>query len=274
MNGTLDRYKIYNGETVIADMTIDYTQSLVGSTTVYDTHYFDSKLGIKISLINSDNEVVTGTTLLGLYYEIDGVRYYPNIDGTTRIKIADKVDSAEKWVIINTGTSKIASGNYTLRFESFGSPDGIYYGLNSSDTKDFSIEIVNEIYGLDVETTPEEMIINSISGKNANDQSTIKYDINYNSGLTNPSIHLKMYRKDYNTINDTTFSLVDAQDYFDNALVIAGENEYIIISNPNETNSITLRTLTDLVTGTYRMEFILYDGSSAIGTVDKYLIIK
>ncbi len=274
MDGTLDRNKIYNGETVIADMTIDYTQSTVGSTTIYDTHYFDSKLGMKISLINEDGDVVTGTTLLGLYYEIDGVRYYPNIDGTTRIKIADKVDSAEKWVIINTGTSKIASGNYTLRFESFGSPDGIYYGLNSSDTKDFAIEIVNEIYGLDVNTTPEEMIINSLTGKNANGEASIKFDIDYNSGLNNPSIHLKMYRRNYNTIDDTTYTLINAQDYFDNALVRDKEKEYIIIDNPNETNSVTFRTKSELITGTYRLEFILYDGSSAIGTVEKYIVIK
>ena len=275
MDGTIDKNKIYNGESLTADLTINYTQSMVGSTTILDTHYFDSKLGVKISLINEDGDVVTGTTLLGLYYEIDNVRYYPNIDGTTRIKIADKVDSAEKWVIVNTGTSKIASGNYKLRFESFGSPDGIYYGLNSSDTKDFNIEIVNEIYGLDISTTAEEMIINKDTGNNESGSATIKYDIEYNSGLKNPSIHIKMYRRNYNTIDDTTYSLVDMQDYFDNALVAGNQNkEYILIDNPNENTSITLRVKDSLVSGTYKMEFILYDGTSAIGTVNKYIIIK
>ena len=275
MEGEIDRDKIYNGETLIADMTIDYTQSLIGSTIVYDTHYFDSKLGIKISLINSDGDVVTGTTLLGLYYEINGVRYYPNIDGTARIKIADKVDSAEKWVIVNTGTSTIRSGTYTLRFESFGSPDGIYYGLESSDTKDFEIEIVNEIYGLDIETTPEEMIIDSLTGNNANEENTTVYNIIYNSGLTNPSIRLKMYRRNYTAIDDTSYSLVDAQDYFDVALVYSGnEKEYKILSNPNENTTVSFTWKDDLMSGTYKMQFILYDDNSAIGTVDKYIIIK
>ena len=275
MTGTLSSNKIYNGETVIADLHIDYTQDMVGSTVIYDTHYFDSKLGLKISLINSDNEVVTGFTLLGLYYTIDEVRYDPNIDGTTRIKVADKVDSAEKWVIINTGTSTIPSGNYILRFESFGSPDGIYYGLNSSDHIDFNIEIVNEIYGLDVSTTPENMIIDSLTGKNGNGQNRIDYTIEYNSGLTNPSIRFKMYRRKYDHYDDTDYELITAQDYFNSLLTAsANEDEYILINSPGATNSYMFVTGEELVTGTYKMEFILYDGNAPIGSVEKYIIIK
>ena len=275
MDGTIDKNKIYTGETLTADLTIDYTQSMVGSTIIYDTHYFDSKLGIKISLINEDGDVVTGSTLLGLYYEIDGVRYDPNIDGTARIKIADKVDSAEKWVIVNTGTSRIASGHYKLRFESFGSPDGIYYGLESSDTKDFDIEIVNEIYGLNVETTPEEMIINKDTGENENHVNEINYTISYNSGLNNPNIHIKMYRRSYNNIDDTNYLLVDFQDYVSTALIKAdNDKEYIIVDNPNEETNIKIYLNKNLVSGTYKLEFILYDNSSPIGTVEKYIIIK
>ena len=275
IDGDVSTNKIYNGESLTADLDIDYTQSLIGSTTVYDTHYFDSKLGLKISLINSNNEVVSGVSIIGLYYEIDGHRYYPNVDGTTRIKIADKVDSAEKWVFVNTGTSTLRSGNYKLRFETFGSPDGIYYGLESSDYVDFDIEIVNEIYGLDVTTTAEEMIIDSLSGKNANGASTITYDISYNSGLTNPSIRFKMYRRNTNSVDDTSYTLIDAQPYFDNTLLTTGNQyEYKIVSNPNEETTYTFRTNSDLVTGTYKMQFILYDDTSQIGSVEKYIIIK
>jgi hypothetical protein len=275
INGTIDKNKIYAGETMIADLLIDYTQSMVGSTTIYDTHYFDSKLGIKISLLNSDYSVVPGTTLLGLYYQIDGVNYYPNIDGTTRIKVADKVDSAEKWVIVNTGTSKIASGNYILRIESFGSPDGIYYGLNSSDQIDFNIEIVNEIYGLDIQTTSEEMIIDAATGLNANGENSIIYNVSYNSGLRNPKIYFKMYRRNYDTIYDTNWTLVDAQDYFSNALVGGfEENEYVAMTNPTNNSHFAFAFNDELISGTYKLEFILYDNSSPIGTVVKYIVIK
>jgi hypothetical protein len=247
---------------------------MVGSTVVYDTHYFDSKLGIKISLINSDGDVVTGTTLLGLNYTIDEVRYDPNIDGTARIKIADKVDSAEKWIIIDTGTSAIGSGHYILRFESFGSPDGIYYGLESSDTLDFNIEIVNEIYGLDVNAIPEEMVVKAETGYNENGTNKINYTIQYNSGLHNPSISLKMYRRNYNSIDDTTYSVVDAADYFDSLTATSVANEYLISSSPTEEFVKQLTYKTDLLSGTYKMEFKLYDDGAVIGNVIKYIIIK
>ena len=275
INGTIDKNKIYAGESLIADLEIDYTQSMVGSTTIYDTHYFDSKLGIKISLLNEDMQVVPGTTLLGLNYQINNVNYYPNIDGTTRIKVADKVDSAEKWVIVNTGTSKIASGNYILRIESFGSPDGIYYGLNSSDYVDFNIEIVNEIYGLDINTSSEEMIIDATSGLNANGENSIIYNVRYNSGLRNPKINFRMYRRNYNSMYDTTWSLVDAKDYFDNAFSDGfSTNEYVALQNPQDNSTIPLTTKENIMSGTYRLEFILYGDSSPIGTVEKYIVIK
>ena len=275
MSGTISSNKIYNGDTFYVDLTIDYTQSTVGSVTVYDTHYFDSKLGIKISLINSQGNVVTGTTLLGLNYNIDEIRYDPNIDGTARIKIADKVDSAEKWVIINTGTSAIATGNYKLRIESFGSPDGIYYGLTASDMIEFNIEIINEIYGLNVETTPEEMIINSETGQNENKENKIGYTVFYNSGLTQPNIRFKLYRRNYNNIDDTSYSLVDAQDYFETVLdPSTNTNEYILRDEPDEEFNVLFTTKDDLISGTYKMVFELYDDTALIGTVDKYFIIK
>ena len=275
VEGSISTNKIYNGESFTADLTIDYTQSLVGSTTIYDTHYFDSKLGIRLSFINSDNEVVTGTTLLGLTYTIDGNTYYPNIDGTARIKIADKVDSAEKWIIINTGTSKIASGNYKFRVETFGSSDGIYFGLNPSDTKEFNIEVVNEIYGLDAEINPEEMIIYGADGVTSNGLNNITYKISYNSGLQNPRINFKLYRRKYDHEDDTDFVLVNAKDYFDNAFVNGFEtNEYVLRQNPGATTNYSFMLKDNLVTGTYKIEFILYGDSSVVGTLEKYIIIK
>ena len=274
LDGTLSSNKIYSGDSVLADLTFTYTQQMIGSTIVYDTHYFDSKLGVKISLINEDDEVVTGTSLLGLYYELSQTRYDPNIEGTTRIKVADKVGSTEKWININTGTSSIASGNYTLRFESFGSPDGIYYGLTSSDTLDFEIEIINEIYGLNVEAEPEEMIVNTETNKTEKGNNSITYNFTYNSGLTNPNIKFKMYRRNYASASDTTYSLVDANNYFSGLVSSGREKEYVVENSLSDEFTHTFTYKDNLMSGTYRLEFILYDGSSKIGTIEKYIIVK
>ena len=207
---------------------------------------------------------------------MNGGRYSPDIEGITRIKVADQVGNSQIWLKMVTGTASLPSGKYTLRIESFGSPDGIYYGLTPSDTLEFELEIVNEIYGLDFKTTAEEMIFDAKTGKNVKGSNYIHYDVSYNSGLSNPSIRLKMYRRKYNTEYQTEFTEVNLMDYITNTDVYSTNkaNEYLVISNPSEMNIINLYFKENLLTGTYKLEFILYDGNSAIGTVEKYTIIK
>lgn len=275
VDASLDKGTIYVGEKVTVDVTTTYTQSKVGTDTIYDTTYFDSKMGLKLSLIDKDNNIVSGTSLLGLYYEINGVQYQPNIDGTTRIKIADKVGNTKIWLNINTQNSNIPTGNYKLRIESFGSNDGIYYGLNPSDTVDLPLYIINEIYGLDITTEYESMIIDSKTGLNLNDIDFITYNILYNSGLENPHINLKLYRRNYDTIYDTSYTLVDLKDYVSNTLFnTSNDKEYLVVENPNQNTTLNLSFKDNLLTGTYKLEFILYDNNTSIGTIEKYVIIK
>ena len=219
--------------------------------------------------------MVTGTSLMGLYYEINGVKYYPNIDGTTRIKIADKVGNVQDWIKFDTSNANIPTGQYKIRIESFGSPDGIYYGLTSSDYVDIPVYIINEIYGLDITTADTSLLIDATTGKNMAGDTSNVYNINYNSGLANPNIHMRLYRRDYDIVYDTTYTLVDLKDYVTNNLEqTTTDKEYLVVDNPNTTTSVGFSMKTNLMSGTYKLQFILYDGTTAIGTVDKYIIIK
>ena len=68
---------------------------------------------------------------------------------------------------------------------------------------------------------------------------------------------------------------MDASDYFSNAFFSGTtDSEYTIINTPQESNTYTFLLKDNLVTGTYKMEFILYDGNSRYGSVEKYIIIK
>ena len=276
IRGELSSTKIYSGEKVLLDLETEYTQQKLGGMTIYDTHYFESKEGIKISLINkSTGDVVSSSSLLGLSYIIDGKQYHPNIDGTTRIKISDKVGNVRKWINIDTGTSNIGTGEYILRIEAYASSDGIYYGLESNNHKDFDIYIVNEIYGLNLTTTPEEMVIDHETGLNQNEENVLTYSLEYNSAITNPHLRLKLYRRDYTSEYDTTFTEVNLLDYISNELPTTSVlNEYLVVDDPNETEEIELEFKDNLITGTYKLEFILCDENTKIGIVEKYIIIK
>ena len=70
-------------------------------------------------------------------------------------------------------------------------------------------------------------------------------------------------------------AFVDAADYFTDELTPSSTtNEYIISDDPDDEFDVTFTTGTNLVSGTYKMVFILYDDTSAIGSVEKYFIIK
>lgn len=275
VDGTISKDTIYAGNSFLLDLNTVYTQTKIEGSTVYDTRYLDYKMGIKISLVNSQGQVVSGASLIGLYYTIGGVNYYPNIDGTMRVKVADKVGSAKTWVNVHTGTSKISTGDYKVRVEAFGSPDGLYYGNNTPAVKDFDIHVINEIYGLDVSIAPEEMIIDGETGLTLNQLNTLNYVIEYNSGLSQPKIHLRLYRRKYNEVYSTNFELVDLQDFSTLPLTLSSRvNEYIVITNPQAINNLTINLTSGLQIGTYKLEFVLCDATNEIGVVEKYFIVK
>lgn len=275
INATSNKDKIYMGEDVTIDSVFTFTQQRNGTNIIFDTAAFDSKLGVKLSLISPNGEVVSGSSLLGMYYEIDGNKYYPNIDGTTRIKLADKVSNYEEWIKIHTGNSKLGTGTYKLRIESYSSIDGIYYGLSPSDTYELDLNIINEIYGLDVNTDEKNLIINKSTGNSLNNTNEVTYNIDYDSGLTNPNIKIKLYRRKYDEIYDTNYELVDLQDYISNELTKTDtEDMYLLVSNPKQDDTFTFTYKPNLKTGTYKLEFILCDNDTEIGLVDKYIIIR
>ena len=79
---------------------------------------------------------------MGLNYTYDGNTYYPRYDGTTRIKISEKVANARSKITFNTGTSKLSTDEYTILIESFGSYDGIYYGPESSKQLEIKLNLL------------------------------------------------------------------------------------------------------------------------------------
>ncbi len=261
---------LYIGYSDIFDVNVGYQNSSVGGVIVTDTQYFDSKLGLQIHILNNDDEMVSGTDLTGTHFSMDGVAYYPDINGVTHIKLSDKVGNAEKWITFNTDNSSLATGDYTFVFEAFGSPDGIYYSSGDTDTYENEITIINSTYGLDPQIDQ-----NSVVFSGANNDKNLTFTVAYTSLLSSPSIRIAMYRREYDEIYDTGYELVDLQDYVDQPLfATANTNEYLIINNPSATNTNTLHMKEELMTGTYRLSFRLYDSDTMIGEIIRYIIIK
>ena len=269
INATPSDNPLYIGYNDIFDLSINYQNDSLDNVAVVDTQYFNSKLGVQISIVNKDNNTLSGSDLVGTYFEMDGNRYYPDINGITHIKLSDKVGNTQKWIIFNTENSSIVTGDYKFVFKAFGSIDGIYFSQSLPETKNLDIMIINSKYGLNPTIDDNSIIFSSTNDKN------LKFNIDYTSMLEHPNIRLAMYRRRYNQIYDTNYDLVDLANYVDQSLFETSNTyEYMLISNPAATNTFNLSMKNELMTGTYRLCFRLYDNDVQIGEIIRYIIIK
>ncbi len=260
---------LYIGYNDNMDVTIDYHNSSDSGTAVIDTQYFDSKLGLQIHLETEDGHIVSGTDLTGCYFQMDGVKYYSDIDGITHMSIAEKVGNVKKWITFNTENSNLPSGDYKFVFEAFGSPDGIYFS-DTSYTFEMNKTIINSKYGINPTISDNSVIFNG-----TNNDKSLNFNIKYNSLLSNPNTRIQMYRRTYDDYYDTDYVEVDLQDFIDQELTPSENNhEYILSGRPVASIDYSFKMKETMTTGTYRLVFKLYDNSTFIGDVTRYIIIK
>ena len=274
VQGELSATDIYPGDSVNLTVETNFVQQTVNSKTIYDTSYFDNQLGIKISILDENGATVTSASLLGVTYNIDEVAHHPRTDGTVRLNIADRVANVASRIRIDT-TDSLAPGNYTMKVESFGSPDGIYYGLVSSDHVEIPFTVLDTVYGLSVNLNEKLVIIDSKTGHTLNNNNALVLNCKYNSSLANPNIRVSLQRRNYATIYSTDYELVDLKDFITNDYnVTSKEFEYMLSTNPVDNTSIFMYLKDNLMTGTYRLVFSIYDNNSYIGEVYQNIIIK
>ncbi len=277
VHANVSKNLVYVGDTEDLRVTIDFNQSDQNSPTrIIDTTYYEQKLGLKVSIINSAGNQVNGVDLLGISFTLDGETYYPRSDGTLRIKVADKVANAYSNIRINTENSSLASGLYTIKVEGFYSSDGIYFGTTPNSTDTVTFRLMNELYGLKATIPENELIFDNVTGRNTNKTNELNVTLDYSGAIINPNIKVALYRRSYEDIYEMDYSVVNITDYVSNELVEYGTNSkiYDLIDEVQSVNTYKFYMKNSLVTGTYKLEFRLYDGTSYVGNITRYIIIK
>ena len=272
--GELDKGYVYPGSSVNLNVTTNFVQNQIDGVNITDTFYDDQKLEIKITIYDSNNSIVTGASLLGLSFTYSGTTYYPRIDGTTRINIAPKVANVSSKIKINT-TSSLAPGDYKIVIESFGSADGIYYGLVSSDSAYVNLTVLDTLYGLEIVMDDSQMIIDKVTGNNLKENNNLVFKVNYDSNLNAPVVRVSLERRDYDTVYSLSYTKVNLLDYVNEEYDLSNvDNQYILMRGPGSSTDMFMTLKSNLRSGTYRLVFSMYDGDNHIGDVYKYLIIK
>lgn len=104
---------------------------------------------------------------------------------------------------------------------------------------------------------------------------TISTTLQYSSSLSNPNVAISLYRRDYSEIYSQNYTLVDLKDYVSTILTATPrEKEYVVSTGPLPTATYYLTLKDNLVTGTYKLVYKLYDGNTYIGETYEYMIIK
>ncbi len=275
VDGHMSTQEVYIGEDVGLNVRTNFVQGRSGSNVVVDTNFNDYKSGIKLSILDSNGDLVNGPSIFGLSYTIGTETYWPRFDGTVRINVAERIANVNTNITINTAGSNLASGNYTLLIESFASPDGIYYGLTSLDQERIPFEVKNTLYGLKVTANNSQLIINKTTGLTEDETNAIALYFEYSSGLLNPNLRVSLHRREYDQIYQDTYLLVDFKDFFTNDLATTNlDKVYMLFNSPQSVMSTIFYLKENLTSGTYRLQFSLYDNDTYIGEVHKYIIIK
>lgn len=276
VDAELDKDVVYLGETAQLTVTTNFNQQIDSQqNTIIDTNFYEKKLGVKLTFFDQNGNQVNGVDLMGISLSYNNQLYYPRSDGTIRINLAERVANVKSIINISTLNSNLTSGTYSILVESFYSPDGIYFGIESSDQATVSFDVYEKIYGLEVNMDDNTVIIDSTTGYTLNNDNLLNFDITYSSGLINPNIRLAMYRRNYNDIYSSTYDIVNINDYITTTLVESNEpNIFKIFNAPRNHETLQLYLKEKLTTGTYKLEFILYDNDTFIGEVSKYIIIK
>lgn len=270
---TADKTFIYMGDNFSVDLSTSYEYQTQNSEVVYDTTYFEDQLGVKITVSEGSSEL-SASDLTGIYIECDGKKYFARQDGSYRIKLADAISNVVKNMTVHTENGTLESKTYTFKFETFGSFDGIYYS-KSIATDSFNIQIISSDYGLKADLDAKCSFINKDTGKTLNENNELNFQIGYSGGFENAKIQVSLYRRDYTSIYSSEYHLVDLADYVSNQLVSAvQEKEYMVSDSVQTSQDFNLTLKGNLVSGTYKFIFKLYDGDNYIGEVEKTVIIK
>lgn len=277
VDAELSKQVVYLGQTFNLNVTANFEQKIFNTKTIYDTQYFDNQMGIKISFFDSYGNQLNGDSLIGITFELDGIKYYPRMDdGSIRIKVAEKVSNVLARIKIDTKNNiTMATGTYKIKVETFGSPDGIYYGIKASDYVEKNVTIINGTYGLKAQIEEKMKIIDKETGKTLNNNNSLIANLKYSSSLETPKVTICLQRRSYDTVYSLQYETVDLADYITDSLETTNTtNEYLLSSNPAADINYFYTLKDNLKTGTYKLVFKLYDNNTYIGEAYDYFIIK
>lgn len=249
---------------------------------IINTNYESSSMGLNVTIIDSSGTQVSSSLLSGTNIVIDNIAYFADSDGVYRIKLADKVSNLKKNITIYSD-SLLPAGTYTLRFSLFASADGRHnsHALESAEYEKV-ITLVGSDNSIKVNTNDKTKLVFGETGLNAASLNYNTYVVSYNTVLTNPNVRLSVYKRNIDNKDTTVYTEVDFNSLFTNELASPNDSLYLNQSvyekmlkvSPGINNTMHFDLADNLISGTYKLVFKLYDNNQLVDEEYKYVIVK
>lgn len=261
---------IYYNSDSIHDVSIS---SVVSNSGIYDTSYFDKKIGLSIKLVDSQGRIVNREHLKNFTFMVGEDKYVPSNDNIIRINLDtnSSVDTNLS-IITHQGTSKLKDGTYYIKINAYSSIDGLYY--DSVIDNGIMIPVIvsknfnSSSYGFDVSIDSNSRIIDKDGIVN------LSFNLKQ-SGLENPNIKVSMFKKNQVTAYNQDYTLVNLGLYSDISLERFIDSVYYVSRNPQEESIFSFNLDTSLLDKTsYKFVFDLYDGDLKVSSISKNIIIR
>ncbi|MDD3453846.1 MAG: hypothetical protein PHN42_06210, partial [Bacilli bacterium] len=275
-----DNYLYYDiNKTILYNINIGYDKTS-NLQSIIDTNYESNSMGLNITLIDNSGTEVSSSQLVGTSIKMGTSTYYASSDGVFRIKLSNKVSNLTKSFILSV-SKNLPSGNYTMKIELFASDDGLHKD-KVDNTANIAFTLVGSNNSIESVMVDNEKIIDGVTGNHLNNNNLITTTINYQSVLTKPNIRVAVYKRDNTTYLSNTYNEIDFKSITSTTLTYPAvysltsksEYEYMVSNNPQSINTFIYRLKTNLASGTYKIEYRLYDSNQLIETDTEYLIVK
>ena len=241
---------IYNSDsTNTIDITSNLVYDFINGNQINDTTYEDKIMGLNVSLVDKNGNIVNKEYLKNLIFKVNGKEYSPSNDGIVRIP-----DIGNLEITTSVDNSKLETGTYYFKIKALASYDGKYTNTYSNEIT-IPVAVTNNVtidYGFDV------------SFDNVITDNIINFDIIKTGNFTNPTVRVSLYKKQVLSAYNQDYSLVDLSNYTTTKLNKITDNIYEL------PNKLELKNML----GGYKFVFELYDGTTKIGTIEKKFIVR
>ena len=248
---------------------------------IVDTSYENKRSGLLIKFVDGEGNTLDRKYMKNLMFMIGDSIYYPGLDNIIRINLSDSITDTMSVLKVVTYESNndLKDGTYYLKISNYTSEDGLYY--DELGTQEISIPVKvdnqkNAKYSFDVIMNNDDRVI-----EKSVDVASISFKILQNTVAENPNVRISLYKKNYLTAYDQTYSIVDLEDYTSDNLDKSSNNVYYAVKNPVQYDNnyrindyvLNLNTSSFDNMG-YKIVFDLYDGDKRVGSIEKYFIVK